>query len=190
MLISRAKMEIVRDVLAEKGQKPKVILEFGAYVGNSAVGWAAILQDLNGADAEGLHVYTFEMDPKIAQCARDLVSLAGLQDVVTVLEGPGSESLKGLVAEGKVKPGEVDMVFIDHWEKHYLPDLQLCEQLKLFHKGSLAIADNTIYPGAPAYLKYVRAGGSGVAGGVRYESSALTVQREPRQVRLANVALM
>ena len=59
------------------------------------------------------------------------------------------------------------MAFIDHWERYYLPDLQWCEELGVFHKGSLVIADNTDIPGAPQYLKYVRAGGTG---SVKYDS--------------------
>ena len=175
MLITKAKMETTRDLLAAMDPKPKVIVEFGAYVGSSAVGWAAALRDLNGPGAAGLRVYTFELDPKIAQVAQDLVKVAGVEDIVTVMDGPASESLKKLVSDGQLQAGELDMAFIDHWEKYYVPDLQLCEQLKLFHKGSLVCADNTIHPGAPTYVKYVKAGGSGAPGAVRYESESITV---------------
>lgn len=91
--------------------------------------------------------------------------------MIEVLVGSGSDSLKKLHAEGRVKSGEVDVVFIDHWEQHYLPDLKLCEELKLFHKGSVVLADNTDMPGAPDYLAYVKKGGDG---SVKYESESLT----------------
>ena len=159
MLISRAKMDVINDILSKLETPPKVIVEFGAYVGSSAVAWGAMLRDLHGSDVKDLKVYAFEMDTQIAQVARDLVHLAGLDDIVTVMDGPGSDSLKRLHNEGKVRERGVDMVFIDHWEKYYVPDLQLCEQLKLFHKGSIACADNTDYPGAPRYLEYVKNGG-------------------------------
>jgi predicted O-methyltransferase YrrM len=183
MLISKAKMEVVRDVLAGMDPKPKVIVEFGAYVGSSAVGWGAILKELHGGNAEGLKVFAFELDPKIAQVATDMVKLAGLDDIVTIMDGPGSESLKKLVSEGQIEQGGLDMAFVDHWKDFYVPDLKLCEDLKVFHLGSLAIADNTDYPGAPEYVKYVKGGGSGVPGGVRYESESITVHREAKRVR-------
>ncbi|KAJ3071475.1 hypothetical protein HK102_006428 [Quaeritorhiza haematococci] len=49
------------------------------------------------------------------------------------------------------------MFFIDHWKDRYLPDLKLIEEKKLLRKGSVIIADNTIYPGTPDYLAYIRA---------------------------------
>ncbi|GIJ98201.1 hypothetical protein Aspvir_000316 [Aspergillus viridinutans] len=113
-----------------------------------------------------------------AQVARDLIRLAGLEDLVRVLEGPAAESLKKLHIEGKVKPRAVDMAFFDHWEKFYLPDLQLCEDLNLFHTGSLVIADNTDFPGAPDYPAYVKAGGRGGKGTVRYDSQSLEAVAE------------
>ena len=67
----------------------------------------------------------------------------------------------------------VDIAFFDHREKFYLPDLQLIEDLKLFRVGSLAIADNTDFPGVQDYLEYVKAGGRGVAESVKYESQSL-----------------
>lgn len=185
MLFRRPKIDVVRGVLAALEPRPKVVVEFGTFVGTSALAWGAILKELNGADAAGgVRVYTCELNPKLVQTARDLLQLAGLDDVVSVLEGPGSDSLKKLYAEGKVKEGQLDMVFLDHWEKFYLPDLRLCEELKLFRKGSVAVADNTDYPGAPEYLEYVKKGGSGEAGSVRYESKSLLAQSEAGAVCL------
>lgn len=118
----------------------------------------------------------------MVRLSRDLVQLAGLDEIVHVLEGPASESLRTLYDEGKVTSGGVDMAFIDHWEEYYLPDLQLCEKLGVFHKGSLVIADNTDFPGAPKYLEYVRSGGSGA---VRYESEGYTSQTKRGPVSIS-----
>ena len=182
MLISKAKMEVMRDVLAKTEPKPKILLEFGAYVGNSAVGWGAIMRELHGSNLEGVHAYAFELDPQIAECARAMVKFAGVDDIVTIIQGTASDSIKKLLAEGKIQPGNVDVAFIDHWEKYYVPDLQLCEELKILHLNSVVLADNTDYPGAPTYLKYVKAGGSGVPGAVRYESESVTVTKEKNPV--------
>jgi catechol O-methyltransferase len=185
MIFKENKLTLARQQLQGLQPPPKTIIEFGTYVGNSAIAWGAILRDLHAENVHDCNVYTFELSPVSAQVARDLVRLAGLEDLVRVLEGPAAESLKKLHIEGKVKAGAVDMAFFDHWEKFYLPDLQLCEDLKLFHKGSLAIADNTDIPGAPDYLAYVKAGGRGGKGTVRYDSQSLeAVAEEGHPVRL------
>lgn len=175
MTFKEPKLKIAREALESLPIKPKLIIEFGTYVGNSAIAWGAILQGLHGPNAaeKGCRVYTFELDPIMVRLSRDLVHLAGLDEIVHVLEGPASESLRKLYDEGKVTAGSVDMAFIDHWEEYYLPDLQLCEELGAFHKGSLVVADNTDFPGAPKYLEYVRSGGSGA---VRYESEGYASQ--------------
>lgn len=163
MIFKEPKIKIAREALESLPTKPKLIIEFGTYAGNSAIAWGAILQGLHGPNAaeKGCRVYTFELDPNMVRVSRELIQLAGLDGIVHVLEGPASESLRKLYDGGKVTPGGVDMAFIDHWEKYYLSDLRLCEELGVFHKGSLVIADNTDFPGAPQYLEYVRSGGSG-----------------------------
>ena len=170
MIFRGSKIATSKQALQNMTPKPKVFVEFGTFVGTSAIAWAAMLRDFHGSDAKDLKVFTFEFDPNAADVARDLIAAAGVDDVVEVLTGPGAESLKKLHSEGRVKEGEVDVVFIDHWEECYLPDLKLCEELKLFRVGSLAIADNTDMPGAPDYLAYVKKGGEG---SVKFESESL-----------------
>ena len=48
------------------------------------------------------------------------------------------------------------MLFLDHIKPAYLPDLKLCEELRLVTVGSVLAADNVIKPGNPPYLEYVR----------------------------------
>lgn len=64
------------------------------------------------------------------------------------------------------------MLFLDHWEKFYVPDLRLCEELSLLKPGSVIVADNTDMPGAPDYLKYVEGGGEG---GWKYRCESIEV---------------
>lgn len=170
MIFRSEKIATSKATLAAVEPKPKVFVEFGTFVGTSAIAWAALLRDFHGPDAKDIKVFTFEFDPKVAEVARDLIKAAGVDDVVEVLVGPGAESLKTLHAEGRVREGGVDAVFIDHWEECYLPDLKLCEELKLFHEGSVVLADNTDMPGAPDYLAYVRSGGEG---SVKYETKSV-----------------
>lgn len=172
MIFKGNKLGLAREQMMAQKPAPRTIIEFGTFVGKSALSWGAILRDIHGEPLPAdVKVYTFEVDPVMAALARDLIKLAGLESTVHVLEGPGSESLEKLVSDGAVKA--VDMAFFDHWEEFYLPDLQLVERLKLWRVGSLAIADNTDYPGAPAYRQYVQDGGSGLAGAVKYESRSL-----------------
>ncbi|KAJ5937563.1 hypothetical protein N7454_003905 [Penicillium verhagenii] len=173
MMIFRAqKVDVAKEALLAQKPSPRTILEFGTFVGKSALAWGAILREIHGENVpEDVNVYTFDPNPQMVALTRELVKLAGVEDVVHVLEGPGSDCLQKLVDEGKVT--SVDMAFFDHWEKFYLSDLQLIEQLKLWRKGSLAIADNTDFPGAPDYLVYVRAGGSGADGAVKYETKSI-----------------
>ncbi|KAF7175623.1 hypothetical protein CNMCM7691_009188 [Aspergillus felis] len=177
MIFKENKLALARQQLQGLQPPPKTVIEFGTYVGNSAIAWGAILRDLHGENVHNCNVYTFELSPVSAQVAQDLIRLAGLEDLVRVLEGPAAESLKKLHIEGKVKPRAVDMAFFDHWEKFYLPDLQLCEDLNLFHRGSLVIADNTDFPGAPDYLAYVKAGGRGEKGTVRTVFSLIIINK-------------
>lgn len=53
----------------------------------------------------------------------------------------------------------LDFVFMDHWKRCYLPDLQLLEGSGLLGKGTVILADNVIFPGAPNFLRHVKRSG-------------------------------
>jgi catechol O-methyltransferase len=171
MVYKPEKLAASKTVLEQMNPKPKILVELGTYVGNSAVAWGAILKELNGGSTDGVKVYGMELEKHFAKIASDLVDLAELNDCVEVVQGPSEESLKTLKAEGEID--KIDVLFLDHWERCYVPDLQLCEDLGLFRKGSVVLADNTDMPGAPDYLKYLKSGGR--PGKVKYESRIITV---------------
>jgi catechol O-methyltransferase len=50
----------------------------------------------------------------------------------------------------------VDLVFIDHDKKAYLPDLQLILSQGWLHPGSVVVADNVRFPGAPEYRAWMQ----------------------------------
>ncbi|KAI9037462.1 Sybindin-domain-containing protein [Aspergillus affinis] len=162
------KIRATKAQLERMPRAPRTLLEFGTYIGNSAIAWGAILRDLNPG-AESPSVYTFELSAVNAGIARDFIRLAGLQDIVHVVEGESSESLRALHAEGKLTPGNVDVVFFDHWEKFYVPDLKIVEELGLLRTGGLAVADNTDFPGAPEYVEYVQ-------GSKRYRTDVIDLE--------------
>ncbi|KAJ4382619.1 hypothetical protein N0V86_001841 [Didymella sp. IMI 355093] len=177
MLFHGLKIQKCHDILQATEPKPKVIIEYGTYVGNSALGWAASLMEFHGRDASDIHVYGFESDPEKATIARDVIKLAGVENIVTIVTATGAEALEQLRHEGKITQGQVDVVLLDHWKDVYLSDLVLCEKLQVFHEGSIIFADNTDYPGAPDYIEYVKRGGSGLPGATRYATETLV---EPR----------
>jgi catechol O-methyltransferase len=47
-------------------------------------------------------------------------------------------------------------VFLDHDKDAYLPDLQRILAEGWLHPGSVVVADNVLFPGAPAYRSYMR----------------------------------
>jgi catechol O-methyltransferase len=169
MVYQPEKLKVSKEILEQMNPKPKVLIELGTYVGNSAVAWGAILKEINSGKSDGVKVYGMELEPNMAKIASDFVDLAGLSDCVEVVQGQSSDSLRKLKQEGKID--KIDVLFIDHWEKFYLSDLQLCEDLGILRKGTVVIADNTDMPGAPDYLKYLESGGR--PGKIKYESKIL-----------------
>ena len=152
------KHKYMMNVGAEKGafitdltaaNKPKVMLEFGSYIGYSTILFAAAIKK-----AGGKQYMSFEREPKFARIAESLVEIAGLSDVVRIVVGSSS---KNLLQEHKEKRlGAVDMIFFDHYKPAYVRDLKICESLGLISKGTVLAADNVINPGNPTYLEYVR----------------------------------
>ncbi|KAJ5291900.1 hypothetical protein N7478_001151 [Penicillium angulare] len=136
-----------------KEEKPSVLVEFGGYVGYSAISFGDAMRQAAGPGQE-LRLWSLEFDPVIASIAMNLIDLAGLSDVVKVVVGSAADSLKRLQAEGKLS--SIDFVFLDHDEELYLSDFQVCEDLKLLHPGSLIVADNVVRPGAPKYREHMR----------------------------------
>lgn len=173
MIFSQPKLDATEKVLATLDPKPKVLVELGGYVGKSALAWGLMLQKFHQASqgqASEVKVFSMELEPDFVSIIRDFVDTSGLSGTVEVLEGESGESLKRLKAEKGIE--RIDVLFLDHWEKFYVPDLRTCEDLKLLKKGSVVVADNTDMPGAPDYLKYVESGGEG---GWRYRCESVDV---------------
>lgn len=88
----------------------------------------------------------------------NLISLAGLTDIVEVIVGASAHTLQRLHDESILAPGGIDLLFLDHLEELYVPDVKLCEELGFLDRpGTLVAADNVLKPGAPAYREYMRA---------------------------------
>lgn len=124
-----------------RARKARLIVEFGASFGISAIHCAAALRDNGGG-----RLITTEMEPEKAARARENLRAAGLEDLVEIRLGDAMESLKTGVPYG------IDLVFLDGAKILYLPILKLLEPR--LAPGAIILTDNTV--AASAYLDYVR----------------------------------
>jgi catechol O-methyltransferase len=136
------------EVLTEEVRKkqPKIALEIGAFVGYSAIRIASSLPE-NG------RLYSVEISPANAAIAREMVSYAGLESKVTIIEGTVTTALKSFVQRNQLPP--FDFVFIDHAKEYYLSDFKYLLQEHLLAPNAVIVADNIIFPGAPDYRQFV-----------------------------------
>lgn len=149
MNVGATKGQTILDIIGQR--KPSLMIELGGYVGYSAVLFGSALK------AHGGKLLSIEVNPEMAAVANQLVELAGLRENVQVIVGASNEVLEELVRV-KNQFKEVELIFLDHWQKLYLPDLWLLEELGVLIPGkTMLVADNVIMPGAPEYLEWVKA---------------------------------
>lgn len=133
MNIGEYKSKTVVDLI--KARKPQVMVELGGYVGYSAIAFAEALQE-----AGGRVYYSLEKSPEFGKIITSLADVAGLGDVIKVIVGSSSDSLKRLHADGTLT--HIDLLFLDHCKPLYTDDLKLCEELGLIKVGTVLAADN------------------------------------------------
>jgi catechol O-methyltransferase len=137
---------------ALKRVQPKRALELGAYIGYSALRTARHLPP-------GGHLYSIEFSQANAEIARRVIAHAGVSARVTFIHGylgDGGKTLERLEKEFGFSPGCLDFVFIDHSKDAYLPDLKTLLEKRWLHTGSVIVADNVKFPGAPEYHAYMQ----------------------------------
>ncbi|HEX5169691.1 MAG TPA: class I SAM-dependent methyltransferase, partial [Cyclobacteriaceae bacterium] len=108
--------------------------------------------------SNGGHLYSVEFSADNAALARRIIDHAGLSDRVTVVVGSlgdGGKTAEALQKDHGFNSGTVDFVFVDHAKDAYLPDLNLILQKEWLHNGSVVVADNIKFPGAPDYQAYM-----------------------------------
>lgn len=138
---------------AVRRASPKLLLELGTYCGYSGLRMARVMP----ADAR---LCSVEFNPANAEIARRIWSHAGVGDRLTVVVGTlgdGGETIGQLQKEFGFTEGAVDFAFLDHDKNAYLPDLERLLELRWLHRGSLVVADNVKFPGAPKYRAYLQA---------------------------------
>ena len=130
---------------------PQLILELGAYCGYSALRMARVMP-------EGARIVSVEFLEDNARISRDVWRHAGVDDRVTAVVGTlgdGGKTVAALEAEHGFGPGAVDFVFLDHDKDVYLSDTKLIVERGWLHPGSVLVADNIKFPGAPDYRGYM-----------------------------------
>jgi catechol O-methyltransferase len=133
--------------------KPQRVMELGGYVGYSALRIARKLPP-------GGHLYSIEFNAANAAIARKIHAHAGASDRVTVVHGhlgDGGKTMQELEQRHGFGSGKLDVVFIDHAKEAYVPDLERILNAGWLHPGSVAVADNVRFPGAPEYKAYMEA---------------------------------
>lgn len=130
---------------------PTLALELGTYCGYSALRIAAA--------APAAQVVSVEFSAANAEVARRIWAHAGVDDRVSCVVGTigdGGTTLDALARDHGVRPGAVDLVFIDHDKKAYLSDLRAILDRGWLHAGTIVVADNVRFPGAPDYRTFMR----------------------------------
>jgi catechol O-methyltransferase len=139
----------ILDAAVRKVQ-PRRLLEVGTYCGYSA------LRTIRAMPMDA-HLWCVELLSANAEIARRILSHAGAAERATIVVGTLGDGRTPdlLEAEHGFGPGNLDLVFVDHDKAAYLSDLQLILRRGWLHPGSVVVADNIRFPGAPDYRAYM-----------------------------------
>ena len=132
---------------------PALLLELGTYCGYSGLRIARVMP-------KHARLFSLEFSQANADIARRIWAHAGVGDRLTVILGTlgdGGATIERLRSEFAVTDGAVDFVFVDHDKDAYLPDLERILSERWLHPGSIVVADNVRFPGAPKYRAYLEA---------------------------------
>lgn len=154
------KAKFIADLIADL--QPRSVLEIGTFLGYMTISMAQAL-------ADGSRIVTIEKDETNHAAATLIMkkALAGfpsgrvgvdswLGPSSSVLESPEFQRLyPGGGSRKGGGSGSFDLVLMDHWKPEYAADLKRLEKLGLIRKGTVVLADNALFPGAPELLAYL-----------------------------------
>jgi catechol O-methyltransferase len=138
---------------AVRRASPQLLLELGTYCGYSALRMSQVMP-------AGARLCSLEFNPANAAIARRIWDHAGIGDELAVIVGTlddGGSTIERLRTEYGFGAGTVDFVFLDHAKEAYLPDLERILSDRWLHPGSIVVADNVRFPGAPEYRAHLQA---------------------------------
>jgi len=137
--VSTADGRLLRQLTEAVGAKR--VVEFGTSTGESGIWFALALRKTGG------HLYTHDISPERIAVARENFRRAGVDDLITIIEGDGHETLKQ-------HKEPVDVVFIDADKPGYADYLK--QILPLVRPGGLILAHNMRRPTPnPRYLEAI-----------------------------------
>ena len=147
--LSKEKAILLAKIVEDK--KPKQVLEIGSFFGYSALYIATSMP-------AGSTLTCIEANPANAEVARYVFNAALSKDSlssVQLLEGISSNVIQSDAFTSKYSE-QIDFIFMDHDKETYLYDLKILENLNLLAPMCTIVADNVVFPGAPAFLDYVQ----------------------------------
>lgn len=147
-ILDEAVREQVAALSSRRPHEPFVAVEFGTYVGYSAVRIARLLPS-------NAKLYSCDLSREVQMIAAELVKLAGVSSLVQMLQGSAQQGTDQLRKSGV----KLDFVFIDHDKQDYLPALQRLETAGMLKDGAMVVADNVDVFQISDYLEYVRNSG-------------------------------
>lgn len=119
----------------------KRVVEIGTSTGESALSIALALR------ATGGKLITHEIDPGRAKTARENFKKAGVDDIITVVEGDAHETVKQ-------HKEPIDILFLDADKEGYIDYLN--KLLPMVRPGGLILAHNMVYPRPdPRYIEAI-----------------------------------
>lgn len=117
------------------------VVELGTSTGESGIWFALALRKTGG------HLYTHDIDPNRIKVARANFERAGVQDLITIIEGDAHETVKQ-------HKEPIDLLFIDADKPGYVDYLQ--KLFPLVRPGGLIIAHNMRQPAPdPRYIEAI-----------------------------------
>ncbi len=141
---------ILEDAVAKAA--PRLVLELGTYCGYSGLRIARAMP-------AGARLVSVDLSPANAEIAHAIWRHAGITDraeIVVGRLGDGGRTADALTHTRGFGAGAVDFVFADHALDAYVPDLELILSRGWLHPGSVVVADNVRFPGAPEYRRWMR----------------------------------
>lgn len=123
----------------------KKVVELGTSTGYSGIWFALALRKTEG------HLYTHEIEPERIKTATEHFQKAGVENLITIIEGDAHETVKQHIGEDQ-EP--IDLLFIDADKEGYLDYLeQLLPQVR---PGGLILAHNMQRPAPdPRYVEAI-----------------------------------
>jgi catechol O-methyltransferase len=145
------KAAIMRNIISDL--KPQRVLEIGTFLGYMTMTMA---QEMS----TGSKLVTIEKDSVNHAAASKILNkamgdLSSYRVPVDSWLGASGDVLESKEFKRAYRGQPFDLILMDHWKAEYTQDLNRLEKLGFVGKGSIVIADNVVFPGAPEYLNYL-----------------------------------